>query len=128
MCNGTCDHPAAALAVLAAPAECGHGRQGLRQVLGSSQLLQSCLGLGSQLTIRGLCCLECSLAQTQPHVSFAAPAIQANTGASPKRLHSNERTGVAVYLDAGLCSLLVLERLSQQGRIERDAKGCVVCS
>ena len=88
MCNCTCNHPATALAVKAAHAECGHGREGLRQVLGSSQLLQSCLGLGSQLAMSGLCCFECSLAQTQAHVSLAAPVSEANTGASPERLHS----------------------------------------
>ena len=108
MCSSTCNHSATALAVLAAHAECGHGRKGLRQVLGSSQLLQSCLGLGSQLAMRALCCLVCSLTQTQAHVSLAAPACQANTGASPKCLHSNEHTFVAAYLDAGLWSLLLL--------------------
>ena len=109
MCDCTCNDPATALAVLAAHAECGHGREGLRQMLGSSQLLQSCLGLESQLAMRGLCCLECSLAQTQPHVSLAAPASQANTGPSPKRLHSNEHAVVAADVAAGQCSLLLLE-------------------
>ena len=108
MCDCTCNNPATALAVLAAHAECGHGREGLRQMLGSSQQLQSCLGLGSQLAVRGLCSLECSLAQTQPHVSLAAPASQANTAPSPKRLHSNEHTVVVVYLAAEQCAPLLL--------------------
>ena len=86
MCDPTCNHCATALAVLAAHAECGHGRESLRQVLGSSQLLQSCPGLGSQLAMGGLGCLECSLAQAQAHASLAAPAGHAYTGASPTRL------------------------------------------
>ena len=133
LCEPTGNHSAAALAVLGAHVECGQGRESLRQLLGSSQLLQSCLGLGSQLAMRGLRGLHGSLTQTGPHVCLARPTMQADTAPLPKSLNRNEQEqcawcAVKQNCTLSFCCLCCSQRPGQPKRFENSDCCCCCCN